>query len=298
MMPASATPWSFPHPRRALAARSETSPADRIAAEPLTRTEEIAASVVHEVNQPLTAIAADAAACLRWLGKDRPRVDEARKAAKRIVAEVLRARKIVDRMRALGAGRSSAMSELNINEVVENVRGLMQAELDRSDVLLATDLSAALPPVLGDGILLQQLLVNLVVNGIEAMTRITPGMRLLRISTRRDASGNALVAVADSGPGLDPAIIDRVFDPLFSTKPHGMGMGLFICRSIVETHGGQIWATANLPQGARFQFSLPAQQGPRMGRRLIASASDARGKVRRKHTDPADLSGTGGRSAR
>jgi signal transduction histidine kinase len=135
----------------------------------------------------------------------------------------------------------------------------MQAELDRSDVVFATELSAAVPLVLGDRVLLQRLLVNLVVNGIEAMTRITPGMRLLRISTRRDASGNALVAVADSGPGVDPEIIDRVFDPLFTTKPHGMGMGLFICRSIVETHGGQIWATANLPQGARFQFSLPAQ---------------------------------------
>jgi signal transduction histidine kinase len=259
MMPAPVAPRSFSHPRKALAAPSEASPAERIAAEPLTRAEEIAAAVVHEVNQPLTAIAADAAACLRWLGKDPPRVDEAREAAGRIVAEVLRARKIVDAMRALVAGRSSAMSELNVNDVVESVRDLMQAELDRSDVVFATELSAAVPLVLGDRVLLQRLLVNLVVNGIEAMTRITPGMRLLRISTRRDASGNALVAVADSGPGVDPEIIDRVFDPLFTTKPHGMGMGLFICRSIVETHGGQIWATANLPQGARFQFSLPAQ---------------------------------------
>lgn len=155
-------------------------------------------------------------------------------------------------------GKSSPeMASLDVNGVIENILDLMRAELRQHDVLLETDLFTGLEPVLGDRVQLQQVILNLVKNGIEATSEIKDRRRMLRVATRPDGEGNVLTAVEDSGTGFDPDKIDRIFEPLFTTKREGMGMGLSICRSIIEAHGGRLWATANLPHGATFQFTLP-----------------------------------------
>jgi two-component system sensor kinase FixL len=232
--------------------------ADRVLGAPLTAAEQIAASVVHEVNQPLAAIALSAAACLRWLGKDQPRLDEARRAAERILTDISRAREIIIRIRALALRSSSAMIELDINGVVEEILDLVEAELRQHDIVLTTELSANLPNISGDPVLLRQLVMNLAMNGIEAMSDIAHRPCTLRVRTQLGTDGNILVEIEDSGAGFDPATMDRIFDPLFTTKPHGMGMGLSICRSIIEAHRGRLWASSNSLHGSIFCFTLPA----------------------------------------
>jgi C4-dicarboxylate-specific signal transduction histidine kinase len=224
----------------------------------LTTMGELAASIAHEVSQPLMAIVTNADTCLKWLSKDRPDLDEVRQTAERIVRAGHRAGDIIRTIRALAQKSSPEMTPFDINAAIADVLVLTRGEFGRHDVLLDTELSAGLEPVLGDRGQLQQVILNLIVNGIEAMSAITQRPRLLRVSSQTDGSGNVLIAVADTGTGLDPTMADQIFDAFFTTKPEGMGMGLSICRSIVEAHGGRLWVSPNSPQGSVFQFTLPA----------------------------------------
>ena len=224
----------------------------------LTTMGELVASIAHEVNQPLMAIVTNAETCLRWLGKDQPDLGEARNAAERIVRNGHRAGEVIRSIRALARKAPPEMAELDMNGVVENILELMRAELARHEVSVETDLRDGLETIMGDRVQLQQVIVNLIMNSIEAMGGLNHPRRVLRVNTRLDEDGNVLVAVEDSGMGLDPASIDRIFDPLFTTKREGLGMGLSISRSIVEAHGGGLWASPRRPHGTIFQFTLPA----------------------------------------
>ncbi len=235
-----------------------TALADLERASRLSTMGQLTASIAHEVNQPLAAIITNADACLLWLEADQPNIDEAREAATRIVRNGLRAADIIKSVRALTRKSTPEMVPLDINDVIREVIVLMGAEFRRHAVRIETSLASNLGSVLGDRVQLQQVVLNLMMNGIEAMADPMNGQRQLQIRSANGESGSVLVAVADSGPGLDPAGADRLFEAFFTTKPEGMGMGLSICRSIVDAHGGRLWASPNLPHGAVFQFTLPA----------------------------------------
>jgi PAS domain S-box-containing protein len=226
----------------------------------MTAMGELVASIGHEMNQPLMAIVTNADACLSWLTSDKPQLDQARQAAERIVRDGHRAGDIIKSIRALAKKTTSEMTQLDINGVIEEVLVLMGDELRRHDIMLETELATGLAPIVADRIQIQQVILNLVTNAIEAMSMITGRSRVLRLSTRPEGTGAVLLAVADMGTGLDQAAKDRIFEPFFTTKPDGMGMGLSICGSIVKAHGGRLWASPNLPYGSIFQFSLPVDQ--------------------------------------
>jgi len=232
--------------------------ADLVHVARLTTMGELVASIAHEVNQPLMAIVTNAETCLRWLGREQPDIGEARNAAERIVRNGHRAGEVIRSIRALARKSPSEMAEIDINGVIENILGLMRVELTRHDVSVEADLRNGLATIMGDRVQLQQVMMNLIMNGIEAMGGLERQRRVLHVSTRLDGDGSVLVAVEDFGMGLDPANGDRLFDPLFTTKREGLGMGLSISRSIVEAHGGRLWASPRLPHGAIFQFALPA----------------------------------------
>jgi PAS domain S-box-containing protein len=218
---------------------------------------QLAASIAHEVNQPLAATVTNAHAALRWLGAQPPDLEEGRQALGYIIKDGHRASEVIDRIRALIRKAPARNDPLDINEIVLEVIALARSEVLSNGVSLQTQLANGLPLVRGDRIQLQQVILNLVVNAIEATSGASEGARELLIGTGKDASDAVLVVVRDSGPGLDPEGLGRLFDAFYTTKPGGMGMGLSICRSIIEAHGGRIWATANVPQGAVFQFTLP-----------------------------------------
>ena len=232
--------------------------ADLVHVARLTTMGELVASIAHEVNQPLMAIVTNAETCLRWLGREQPDIGEARNAAERIVRNGHRAGEVIRSIRALARKSPSEMAEIDINGVIENILGLMRVELTRHDVSVEAELSNGLATIMGNRVQLQQVMMNLIMNGIEAMSDLERQRRVLHVNTRLDGDGSVLVAVEDSGMGLDPANGDRLFDPLFTTKREGLGMGLSISRSIVEAHGGRLWALPRLPHGAIFQFTLPA----------------------------------------
>jgi PAS domain S-box-containing protein len=219
---------------------------------------EMTASIAHEVNQPLAAIVTNANACLRWLARQDPDLDEAREAVSRIIKDGNRASEVVGRIRALVKKSPPRKNRLNINQIILEVIALAHNEVHRNRVSLQTQLSDDLPLVLADRIQLQQVILNLIINGIEAMSGVRDGARELLVSAGRHNSNGVIVAVRDSGKGLDSESLDHLFDAFFTTKPDGMGMGLAISRSIIEAHGGRLWATLNSPQGAVFQFTLPA----------------------------------------
>ena len=218
---------------------------------------ELTASIAHEVNQPLAAIVANGNACLRWLGAVQPNFDEARRAVERIIKDGYRASEVISRIRTLVKKAPPRSDLVDLNAVIVEMLALSQREARRSHVVLKHDLEKGLPPVRGDRVQLQQVVLNLIMNGLEAIATSRNGERELSISSRKDESNNLVVAVHDSGAGLDPASLERVFDAFFTTKPDGMGMGLAISRTIIESHAGRLWATANSPQGAIFQFLLP-----------------------------------------
>jgi signal transduction histidine kinase len=220
----------------------------------LTTMGELTASIAHEVNQPLMAIVTNADICLSWLARDTPQIDEARKAAERIVSDGHRAGDIIKTVRALARKSQPAMTQLDMNDLIAEVLAPTWSELRRHDVSLGTELSGGLETVMADRIQVQQVIVNLVMNGIEAMNEIMERPRVLPVSSQIDGSGSVLIAVSDTGTGLDPTKMDRIFDAFFTTKPEGMGMGLSICRSIIEAHGGRLWASPNLPHGSVFKF--------------------------------------------
>ncbi|MEA2946459.1 MAG: hypothetical protein QOI40_1789, partial [Alphaproteobacteria bacterium] len=218
---------------------------------------ELTASISHEVNQPLAAVVNAAAACLRWLDRGTPNLEEARRAVDWIIKEGNRASEVIRRVRALANKTSIEMVPLDINDVVREVIALVQRELISQHVSLRTEFAPALPMVLGDRVQLQQVIINLVMNGIEAMQSTTDRPRELVIRSGQDDAHGGLVSVMDCGVGISAEDADQLFNAFFTTKSSGMGMGLSICRSIIEAHGGRLWATANVPHGATFQFTLP-----------------------------------------
>jgi len=218
---------------------------------------QLAASITHEVNQPLTAVVTNGAACLRWLQRDRPDLAEACAAVRRVVAEGQRAAAIIDRIRALIKKEPPRTDGVGLNEAILEVMALTHGEVVKNGVVVQTHLAEGLPRIQGDRVQLQQVLLNLILNAVEAMSGVNAGARELRIGTGPDASGGVRVTVQDSGPGLPPESVDRLFDAFYTTKPGGMGMGLSICRSIVEAHGGQIGAARAAGPGATVQFTLP-----------------------------------------
>ena len=217
---------------------------------------ELTASIAHEVNQPLTAIVTNANASLRWLAGPAPNLDEARDAVRGILRDGNRAGDVIARIRALVRKTDTEKARLDINQTVQEVILLVQIEAAHKGVALRTELAADLPPVLGDRVELQQVILNLVVNGIEATTSVADGRRELLIRSRQHGSDQVLVAVQDSGMGLDPKNMERIFDAFYTTKSQGLGMGLAISRSIVENHGGKLWAVPNDGPGTTFQFTL------------------------------------------
>jgi signal transduction histidine kinase len=219
---------------------------------------QLTASIAHEVGQPVAAVVTNAQAALRWLGAQPPDLEEARQSLAGIVNDGKRAGEIIEWIRGLIKGTPLRNDRLDINEPILEVIALTRSEMQRNGVSLQTQLADGLPLVQGDRIQLQQVVLNLIVNAVEAMSGIDEGAREIRISTGRDASNGVLVIVRDFGPGLDRQSADHMFDALYTTKPGGFGMGLAICRSIIEAHGGRLWATANEPRGAIFQFTLPA----------------------------------------
>jgi PAS domain S-box-containing protein len=218
---------------------------------------ELTASIAHEVNQPLAAVVNAAAACRRWLDGDTPNLDEARSAAEWIVNEGNRASEVIRRVRALATKTDIEKVPLDVNDVVTEAIALVQRELISHKVSFRMELAPALPVILGERVPLQQVIINLVMNGIEAMQSVTDRPRELVIGSDQDETHRVLVTVTDSGVGISAENADRLFNAFFTTKSSGMGMGLSICRSIVEAHGGRLWVTANLPHGATFQFTLP-----------------------------------------
>jgi PAS domain S-box-containing protein len=221
---------------------------------------ELAASIAHEINQPLAAIVADANACLHWLDADPPPLDQVREALAAVVNDGNRAAEVLIRIRAMLARSAVAREPCQLAPVIGHVLPLVRPELDRHDIALQMSLARDLPPVLGDRIQLQQVLLNLLVNAAEAMRDVPPERRRLvvraAVETIEDGPW-AVVAVEDAGVGFPEPEALRLFDPFFTTKPHGLGMGLSISRSIVEGHGGRLWATANPKHGATFHIALP-----------------------------------------
>ena len=219
---------------------------------------QLSASIAHEVNQPLAAAVTHAQAALRWLGARPPDLEEARRAVGRIVKEGDRASDVIGRIRALVKKAPPRKDDFEINEAIRDVIALTRGEVVKNSVSVETQLAEGLPLIQGDRVQLQQVILNLIINAVEAMSGVSEGARELLISTAKAASDGAVVAVRDSGPGLAPANLERFFEAFYTTKPSGLGMGLSICRSIIEAHGGQVWASSNDGPGTTFQFSLPS----------------------------------------
>jgi PAS domain S-box-containing protein len=217
---------------------------------------EMTASISHEVSQPIAAIVTNAGAGLRWLAAQPCNLGETRKALDRIRRDGERASEVIVRIRALARKMPTSKDRLRINELILEVVALARSEAQRNQVSVHTTLSSALPHVFGDRIQLQQVILNMMVNAIEAMSACD-GTRELHVSSELNGSGDILVAVRDSCPGIDPKHLDHLFDAFYTTKPDGIGMGLAICRSIIEAHDGRMWVSSAAPRGAVFQFSLP-----------------------------------------
>src|SRR6266446_5050671 len=226
---------------------------------------QLTASIAHEVNQPLAGVVANAEACLRWLDRETPDLDAARRSVQWIIDDGNRASEVIRRVRALANKTDIEKAPLDLNDVVREVIPLVQRELISHLVSLRTELAPALPMILADRVQLQQVIINLMMNGIEAMQSVTDRPRELLIRSRQDETQHVLVSVTDCGVGISAENADRLFNAFFTTKSTGMGMGLSICRSIMEAHGGRLWATSNLPHGATFHFTLPVNVDAEVG---------------------------------
>jgi C4-dicarboxylate-specific signal transduction histidine kinase len=225
----------------------------------ITTIGELTASIAHEVNQPLAAVVANADACVAWLGRESPNLAEARAAAERATQGATRASEVIVRIRSLINKATPEKASIYINEVIEEIAALAEGQASKNTVTLVLQLAPDLPAALGDKIQLQQVILNLIVNGIEAMNSVS-GPRELRIKSRMQ-NDEILVSVHDRGIGVSQELMPRLFEPFFTTRSQGIGMGLPISRSIVESHGGKLWAESTLNQGSIFQFTLPAKDG-------------------------------------
>jgi PAS domain S-box-containing protein len=220
---------------------------------------ELTASLAHEINQPIAAAATDARTCLRWLAREQPDIGEARESAERMVNAVTRAADIISRLRQLFKKGAPQTSLVDVSEVIQEMVVLLRSEASRHSVLILTELSEDLPRVVADRVQLQQVLMNLMLNGIEAMQDTKSGGQLT-IRSLRGEGGQSLISVSDTGKGLPPDRADQIFNAFFSTKAQGTGMGLSISRSIVESHGGRLWAASNSGPGSTFNFTLPSAE--------------------------------------
>jgi signal transduction histidine kinase len=219
---------------------------------------QLSASIAHEINQPIGAAITYAQAGLSWLRAKPPNLEEASQALNFIVESSVRAGEVIDRIRALFKKAPTRNEPLDINDRIREVIELTRGEAVKNDVAVRTALADNLPLIHGDRVQLQQVILNLILNAVEAMSSAGEGKRELLISTRGVAPQSVLVGVRDSGPGLAPGTLERIFDAFYTTKPNGLGIGLPICRSIIEAHGGRLWANANVPHGAIFEFTVPA----------------------------------------
>jgi PAS domain S-box-containing protein len=220
--------------------------------------DQLTASIAHEIQQPICATAANTSAALRWLDSNPANLGEVRQALERIIRDNMRAGGVVSRIRDLINKAPPHKSNVDINDAVREVIELTRSEAAQHNVSMLTLFENRLPFVVGNRIQLQQVVLNLIVNAVEAISATSMGTREVRICTAADSSHGVYVAVRDSGPGLPPAEAERVFDPFYTTKEHGLGISLSVCRSIVEAHGGRLWACANAPHGAVFKLVLPS----------------------------------------
>jgi C4-dicarboxylate-specific signal transduction histidine kinase len=221
---------------------------------------QLAASIAHEIKQPIAATVTNAQAALRWLDRRPPNLEEVRQSLHSIVKDGKHAGEVIDRIRAFIKKAPPRKDRLEINEAIREVVELTRGEAVKNGVSVKTELADGLPLVQGDRVQLQQVILNLIINAVEAMCTASEGVRELVINTEKADSRSVLVAVRDSGPGLPPAP-ERLFEPFYTTKSSGLGLGLSICHLIVEEHGGRFWASANLCRGAVFQFTVPAHPG-------------------------------------
>jgi signal transduction histidine kinase len=223
---------------------------------------QLTASIAHEVKQPITAAVIGAQAARRWLNMQPANLAEVGDQLLRIAKEGKRAGDIIDRIRDLIKKAQVRKELLNINEAIREVIELARGETKKNSISMQTDLDECIQLLEGDRVQLQQVILNLVMNAVEALNATSEGARELLISTRKAQPDVVLVAVCDTGPGLAPATLDQLFDAFYTTKPGGLGLGLSICRSIIEAHGGRLSAKANVPRGAIFEFSLPVANQP------------------------------------
>ncbi|MGO9434200.1 MAG: sensor histidine kinase [Terracidiphilus sp.] len=228
----------------------------------ITTIGELTASIAHEVNQPLAAVVANADACVAWLSREHPDLAEAQAAAERATQGATRASDVIARIRSLITKATPEKSRVQINRVIEQTAVLAEGQAARNNVAIELELSPDSPIVVGDGIQLQQVILNLVVNGIDAMKTVADRPRTLTLRSESQDSGHIRVVVQDSGIGLTEEVKRRLFEPFFTTRSKGMGMGLSISRSIIEAHGGRLWAESNGSVGATFQFILPIENRP------------------------------------
>jgi signal transduction histidine kinase len=221
---------------------------------------QLTASIAHELKQPLTAAVTNASANLGWLKRDPPEIDEAKRTVEQVIKDVMRASDVIDRIHSLVKKHAPRMEKLDINGAILEVVGLIQSEVIKNGVTARMELAASLPHIQGDRVQLQQVILNLMINALQAMSDLAGGERELHVTTELIASEGVRVGVRDSGPGFSAENLQHLFAPFYTTKPNGMGMGLSICRSIIEDHGGRLWATRLDPQGALFQFTIPLTQ--------------------------------------
>ena len=247
---------------------------------------QLTASVAHEVSQPIAATLTNAQAALRWLSSQPPNLEEVRQTLDHIVNDVKRGGEVINQIRALIKKAPARKDSIDVNNTILDVIALTRSEVLRHGVSLQTDLATGLPLIKGDRVELQQVILNLILNAVEAMSCLDEEARELRISTNTDTSNGVLFTARDTGPGLDPTSEDRLFEAFYTTKPDGMGMGLAICRSIIETHGGRLWVTANEPRGAVFQFTLPSEQDEsvRAARAMIGPGPSMAPRVPKRHS--------------
>jgi C4-dicarboxylate-specific signal transduction histidine kinase len=222
---------------------------------------QLTASIAHELNQPLAGIMTNASTGMRMLNADPPNVAGARETARRTLRDAGRASEVINRLRALFTKKSTTFEAVDLNLAIQEVIALTSSELQRNSVSLRLELADDLPPVAGDRIQLQQVILNFIVNGTEAMNGVEDRPREMVISTQRDETGNIRLSVQDTGVGFDALSTEKLFSPFFTTKTSGMGIGLSVSRSIIESHQGRLWAEVNRGPGATFSFALPFQPG-------------------------------------